>query len=81
MKGKFASSPDRLEAAILMDVLGLHPLTLTLDELKTRFSDQSEVAVMDAVRELVSRGLIRADHNAIAPTFAATSFDSYTQCV
>lgn len=70
----------RAEAAVLRQLLALHPVQLTLEELVREVSDEpDEFAAKDtverAVRELIAAGLAHRSCDVVLPSRAALRFD------
>jgi hypothetical protein len=74
-EGTLREHDQRLEVAILTEVVGLHPERLTRDELTLRMADgpgeADRVAVADRLQELKRDGLIRVNGEVVEPTRAA----------
>jgi hypothetical protein len=69
-----------IEAAVLQQLLALHPVQLTLSDLKREIADEnSEFALRDAVdravRELTAAGLALRNGEIVLPSRAALRFD------
>jgi hypothetical protein len=69
-----------VEAAVLRQVLALHPLQLTFEELLRDVAGESgdfaeRDAVERAVRELAAAGLLHRNHDFVVPSRAAIRFD------
>jgi hypothetical protein len=60
-------------SAVLALVLAEHPTLLTLGDLAMEIEDEDGVG--DAVRDLVSVGLLRREGDSVLPTRAALTFD------
>ncbi len=87
-KGRDSSetiSPERqdaiIEAAVLTQVIALHPAQLTILELALKMEGEcedfaTEDAVERAVRELTRDGLLHCDCRRVWPTHAALRFDA-----
>jgi hypothetical protein len=70
----------RAEAAVLRQLLALHPVQLTLEELVREVSgDPDDFAANDAVeravRELIAAGLVHRSGDVVLPSRAALRFD------
>lgn len=71
---------DAVQAAVLMQVLALHPDQLTFDELRREMTGDAdqEFAERDAferaVRDLAGAGLLRREGESVLPTRAAIRF-------
>jgi len=68
------------EAAVLRQLLALHPVQLTLEELVREVADDPEEfaatdAVERAVRELSAAGLVHGSGDLVLPSRAALRFD------
>jgi hypothetical protein len=68
------------EAAVLRQVLVLHPLQVTFDELLRDVADEpggfaQRDAVERAVRELTAAGLVHRNDDLVLPSRAALRFD------
>lgn len=75
-----AANDAKYEAAVLGQLLALHPVQLTLDELLLAVAvDPDDFAQRDAVeravRELQAAGLLRQSGELILPSRAALRFD------
>jgi len=74
-EGTLRERDQRLEIAILTEVVGLHPERLTRDELTLRMADgpgeADRVVVGDCLQELRRDGLIRLNGEVVEPTRAA----------
>jgi hypothetical protein len=68
-----ALDPRQVEAAVLNEVIELHPDHLTPSELVSKLSGErdEEVELRDAIRELKNSGLVQYSGDAVAPTPAA----------
>lgn len=69
-----------MEAAVLRQVLALHPVQVTFEELLRDLAGESEDfalrdAVERAVRELAAAGLLHRNHDFVVPSRAALRFD------
>lgn len=69
-----------LEATVLQQLLALHPVQLTLSELRRELSgDSREFALTDAidraVRELTAAGLLHRHGEVVLPSRAALRFE------
>lgn len=76
-----AREDEIIEAAVLTQVIALHPAQLTILELALRMEGDCEDfaardAVERAVRELTRDGLLHCDCRRIWPTRAALRFDA-----
>lgn len=65
---------------MLRQILALHPLQITFEELLRDVTDQSDDfaqrdAVERAVRELAAAGLLNRNHDFVLPSRAALRFD------
>lgn len=70
----------RIEAAVLRQLLALHPIHLTLDEVVREIAGQDgefrlQDAVKRAVRELTAAGLVHRSGEVVLPSRAALRFD------
>jgi hypothetical protein len=65
----------RAESAVLHEVVILHPVRLTSEELVVRMedtpSDTGGVAILDSLQALKRCGLIRLNGELVEPTYAA----------
>jgi len=69
-----------VETAVLRQVLALHPIQITFDELLREVASQPEDfserdAIERAVRELTAAGLVHRNDNFVLPSRAALYFD------
>lgn len=69
-----------VEAAVLRQLLALHPIQLTVDELAREIGDATEDfaqtdAIERAVRELAAAGLVHRNGDVVMPSRAALHFD------
>lgn len=69
-----------LEAAVLRQLLALHPIQLTLGELRREIAGESQDfaltdAVERAVRDLTATGLVHRSGDVVLPSRAALRFD------
>lgn len=75
-----AQDDAAVEAAVLRQVLALHPLQITFEELVRDLTGESDDfaqrdAVERAVRELSAAGLLHRNHDFVLPSRAALRFD------
>lgn len=79
--GKLVEEDAKIEAAVLRQLLALHPVQLTLDELVRELGGEEEDgfalrdAVERAVRELGAAGLIHRSGEVVLPSRAALRFE------
>ena len=78
---KLVEEDAKIEAAVLRQLLALHPVQLTLDELVREVGGEEVAgfalrdAVERAVRELVVAGLVHRSCEVILPSRAALRFE------
>lgn len=75
-----AEADTIVESAVLQQVLALHPIVVTLDELLLEIEGENETfaqrdAVERAVRDLAAAGLVHRRDSFVLPTRAALRFD------
>lgn len=75
-----AQEDATVEAAVLRQVLELHPLQITFEELLRDVAGEpgdfaQRDAVERAVRELAAAGLLHRNHDFVLPSRAALRFD------
>jgi hypothetical protein len=79
--GKLVEEDAKIEAAVLRQLLALHPVQLTLDELVRELGGEEEDgfalrdAVERAVRELGAAGLVHRSGEVVLPSRAALRFE------
>ncbi len=68
---------DKVESAVLQQILALHPTCVTVAELIRELGEDSDGAdaVERAVHDLVGAGLLHRSELFVAPTRAALRFD------
>lgn len=78
---KLVEEDAKIEAAVLRQLLALHPVQLTLDELVRELGGEEEAgfalkdAVERAVRELGAAGLVHRSGEVVLPSRAALRFE------
>ncbi len=78
---KLVEEDAKIEAAVLRQLLALHPVQLTLDELVRELGGEEEAgfalkdAVERAVRELSAAGLVHRSGEVVLPSRAALRFE------
>lgn len=75
-----SAEDEAIEAAVLRQLLALHPVQLTLDELSREIGGEgadftSRDAVERAVRELAAAGLVHRNGEVVLPSRAALRLD------
>lgn len=75
-----AEADTIVESAVLQQVLALHPIVITLDELLLEIEGEGETfaqrdAVERAVRDLAAAGLVHRRDSFVLPSRAALRFD------
>ncbi|HEY5815038.1 MAG TPA: hypothetical protein VIS95_01700 [Solirubrobacterales bacterium] len=79
--GKQVEEDAKIEAAVLRQLLALHPVQLTLDEVVREIGGEEEGdfdlwdAVERAVRELAAAGLVHHSGEVVLPSRAALRFE------
>ncbi len=68
-----AEEDAAMESAVLQQILALHPIALTLAELRREMGEGE--AIERAVRDLVGSGLLHHRESFVLPTRAALRFD------
>jgi hypothetical protein len=79
--GKLVEEDAKIEAAVLRQLLALHPVQLTLDEVVREVGGEEDDgfglrdAVERAVRELAAAGLVHHSGEVVLPSRAALRFE------